>query len=61
MKTFITGNTMISPGVLLIFLLIVVIGYVLVHIIANRKWGYTSKREKELEKQLDQFIKEKKK
>ncbi len=39
----------VSPGILLVILLIVALGYVVVHIIANRKWGYTPKREKELE------------
>lgn len=33
-----------------IFLLIVAVGVIIITVVANKKWGYTEKREKELEK-----------
>ena len=41
----------ISPKILLLLIVIVLIGYIIVHCIANRKWGYTKKREAELSRQ----------
>lgn len=35
--------------IFLIVLIIVVVGYYLVMVISDRKWGYTEEREKELE------------
>lgn len=40
----------VSGWSVLLILIIVVVGYGIVYGIANRKWGYTPKREKELEK-----------
>ena len=42
------GN-IISVPVLLIMIVVIIIGYLLVNYIVNKKWGYTEKREKELE------------
>lgn len=42
-------KVLISPWMLLVFL-IAALGYGIVQHIAGRKWGYTPKREKELEK-----------
>lgn len=39
----------VSGWILLVVLLVVALGYGIVYVIANRKWGYTPKREKELE------------
>lgn len=44
-----SGEAIVSPKVLLVLLLLVAIGYLIVHLIVNHKWGYTPKREKELE------------
>lgn len=38
-----------------LFLFIVVAGFGIVYYVANRKWGYTKKREKELEKEGKMF------
>ncbi len=38
---------------LMVLLAIVGIGYFLVYKIANKKWGYTKRREEELEKEND--------
>ncbi|MCI8771463.1 MAG: hypothetical protein HFH73_09995 [Lachnospiraceae bacterium] len=51
MRGFLARDVIVSPWVFLIILLFVVIGYAVVHVIANRKWGYTPKREKELQKE----------
>lgn len=39
----------ISGWVIMIVLLVALIGFLLVYVISNRKWGYTKKRERELE------------
>ncbi len=49
MAFFLAGKMIVSPGILLLLVFIVAVGYAIVHFIANRKWGYTKKREKELE------------
>lgn len=49
MGAVLSGKTIVSPWVVLVILIIVIFGYILVNFIANRKWGYTPKREKELE------------
>lgn len=46
-----------SGWIWIVVLLLVVLGYGIVHMIANRKWGYTPKREKELENIEDDKIK----
>lgn len=43
------GKIILSPGLLLLFLLVVVVGCVILHVVANKKWGYTEKRERDLE------------
>ena len=49
MVLILAGEVIVSPGILLLLVLIVAAGYVIVHFIANHKWGYTKKRENELE------------
>ena len=39
----------VSGWILLVMLLVVVLGYAIVYAVVNHKWGYTPKREKELE------------
>ena len=39
----------VSGWVIVVVLLVAVIGFGIVYFISNRKWGYTKKREKELE------------
>lgn len=46
----------LSVQTLFLVLMIVLLGYAVVHIIANRKWGYSPKREKELE-EADKIMK----
>lgn len=46
---FLTGKVIISPKILLVLILLVAAGYVVVYVIANRRWGYTKEREKELD------------
>lgn len=41
----------LSPKILLLFTIIALTGYLVVHCTANRKWGYTKKREAELSRQ----------
>ena len=43
----------ISPKILILLLIIVLLGYGIVHLIASRKWGYTKKREEELSNRLN--------
>lgn len=43
------GKVIISLPVLIVVFIIIVAGYVLVYKIVYKKWGYTKKREKELE------------
>ena len=49
MVLILAGEVIVSPGILLLLVFIVAAGQVMVHFIANHKWGYTKKREKELE------------
>ncbi len=49
MPGLLTGEVIVSPKILLVMAVLVAVGKVIVHRIANRKWGYTKKREKELE------------
>lgn len=49
MSAILAGKVIVSPWLLLVVLIIVMFGYVVVNYIAKRKWGYTPKREKELE------------
>ncbi len=49
MVLILAGEVIVSPGILLLLVFIVAAGYAIVHFIANHKWGYTKKREKELE------------
>ncbi len=46
---FLSKGVIVSPWVFCILLLMAAVGYFLVHKIVNKKWGYTLKREKELE------------
>lgn len=50
MRVFLAGQVITSPWVFLVILLVVALGYGVLHVIVNRKWGYTPNREKELEK-----------
>ena len=43
------NSSIVSIPVLLIVLVVIVIGYLLLEKIVNKKWGYTKEREKELE------------
>lgn len=43
------GKVVLSPKMILLVIIIVIAGYAVVYFVANRKWGYTPKREKELE------------
>ncbi len=45
------GEMILSPEMLAVFLLVAVAGSVILYLVANRKWGYTKKRERELEEQ----------
>lgn len=49
MRVFLGGKVIVSPWMFLVILLFLVLGYTVVHIIANRKWGYTPNREKDPE------------
>jgi len=49
MPGLLTGEVIVSPEILLVMAVLVAAGTAIVYIIANRKWGYTGKREKELE------------
>ena len=42
-------KSIVSPEVLFIMLLVAAAGYVIMSKIVNKKYGYTKKREKELE------------
>lgn len=46
---FLSGRSIASPKLLLLMLFFAAAGYLVVHVAANRKWGYTREREKELE------------
>lgn len=43
------GKIIISLPVLIVVFIIIVIGYMIVSKIVYKKWGYTKKRERELE------------
>lgn len=43
----------LSPKLIFVFLLVIVTGSAILYIVANKKWGYTEKREKKLEEQPD--------
>lgn len=43
------GRMIISLPVFIIAAFIIVVGYIIVSVIVNKKWGYTEKRERELE------------
>ena len=49
MLSLLAGEVIVSPMIVLALVLLAAVGYAVVHFIANRKWGYTKKREKELE------------
>ena len=49
LKVFLAGKAIASPWMIFVILIMVILGYGVVHLIANRKWGYTPKRERELE------------
>lgn len=49
MKIVVAGKMIVSVRTLFLVIVIVLLGYAAVHVIANRKWGYSPKREKELE------------
>ena len=59
MKIVIAGKMILSVRTLFLVVIIVLLGYAVVHVIANRKWGYSPKREKELE-EADKVIKKRK-
>lgn len=45
------GGMILPPEMLAVFLLVAVAGSAIVYVVANKKWGYTKKRERELEEQ----------
>lgn len=45
------GGMILPLEMLAVFLLVAVAGSVIVYVVANKKWGYTKKRERELEEQ----------
>ena len=45
------GKMILPPEMLAVFLLVAVAGTVILYVVANKKWGYTEKRERELEEQ----------
>lgn len=49
-----------SPEAILIIVIIAVIGYGIVSFVANKKWGYSRKREEELEEETDISMQRKK-
>ncbi len=51
----------LSPVLFLVFLGVVCIGTVILMKITERKWGYTGKREKELEKLPEDYMLRKRK
>lgn len=44
-----SGKMIISLPVLIVVFIVIVVGYTVVSRIVYKKWGYTKKREKELE------------
>ncbi len=59
MKIVVAGTMIVSVRTLFFVIVIVLLGYAVVHVIANRKWGYSPKREKELE-EADKVLKRRK-
>lgn len=55
------GDSVLPVEMLVIFLVIVIAGSGILYVVANKKWGYTEKRERELEEQPGLQVKEKKK
>ena len=55
------GDNALPVEMLVIFFVIVIAGSGILYVVANKKWGYTEKRERELEQQPDLQIKGKKK
>ena len=55
------GDSVLPVEMLVIFLVIVIVGSGILYVVANKKWGYTEKRERELEEQPGLQVKEKKK
>lgn len=51
----------LPPEMLIVFCLVAVLGGIILYITANKKWGYTEQRERELEEQPDLQRTEKKK
>jgi hypothetical protein len=47
----ILGERILPLEMLVVFLLVAVAGSVILYVAANKKWGYTKKRERELEEQ----------
>lgn len=45
------GERILPLEMLVVFLLVAVAGSVILYVAANKKWGYTKKRERELEEQ----------
>ncbi len=48
----------VSPQVLLVMLVVIVLGYIILEKIVQRKYGYTKKREQELEHIGEQNLKD---
>ena len=55
------GDNALPVEMLGVFLVIVIVGSGILYVVANKKWGYTEKRERELEEQPGLQVKEKKK
>lgn len=56
LKVILLGERILSPVVLLVFLLVVLFGTSLMMFLTKKKWGYTEKREQELEKEAGSFL-----
>lgn len=55
------GHMILPPEMIVVFLFVVVVGSVILYVVANKKWGYTKKRERELEEQTEWTAKKAKK
>lgn len=53
MKEVFAGKMIMSPMVLLVFVLVVLLGAGIMSVVVHRKWGYTPRREKELENKAE--------
>ncbi|MDD7402414.1 MAG: hypothetical protein PUH02_00505 [bacterium] len=60
MQCLAAGRMVASPEAILIIVIIAVIGYGIVSFVANKKWGYSRKREEELEEETDISMQRKK-